>query len=347
MSCEVIGGIEGGASHTHAVLMSPEGQVLAVSQGPGTNHFLIGKDECRRRIVQLIDEAKTKAGIPVDAPLAAIGLSLSGCEVEESNQDLVNGLIASYPHLARQYSIASDTDGSIATTSNQGGVVCIAGTGSNTLLINPDGTKVQCGGWGYLLGDEGSAWSIASRAIKYCFDDIDKFQPAPAPTDRVWSLIKDFFKIKTQCDILDIFYKDFDKSRIALVCKSLSQLAKDGDALAQLIFEQAGRHLAASISAVASRAASELTNQSGGLHVLCVGSVWLSWNLLENGFISHLKSNSSLQELSLMRLKTEMGVGAALMASDRLKLRLDRDYSKNYTVFYSYKREDVCNCKEK
>ncbi|KAF5297821.1 hypothetical protein FQR65_LT19671 [Abscondita terminalis] len=138
------------------VLLDSEGNVLSTVKGPGTNHFLLGMKECRRRIAELIDNAKKEAHLPEDVPLTAIGLSLSGCEQEETNQRIGKRFLETYPSLSERYAIGSDTEGSVACISNKGGITCIAGTGSNTILINPDGTKAQCGGWGHLLADAGS-----------------------------------------------------------------------------------------------------------------------------------------------------------------------------------------------
>jgi len=61
-----------------------------------------------------------------------------------------------YPQSAKDYIVGSDTLGSLRTGLQSGGIVLIAGTGSNALLINPDGKTHGCGGWGHMMGDEGA-----------------------------------------------------------------------------------------------------------------------------------------------------------------------------------------------
>lgn len=191
-----------------------------------------------------------------------------------------------------------------------------------------------------------SAWHMSHRAIKICFDDLDCFIPAPHPIDRVWNQIKEHFKIENQPDLLEHMYAKFDKAMVASLCKRLSVIASEGDELSILIFKQAGEHLARSIAAVSRKASPELTNREGGLHVLCVGSVWLSWRLLKEGFVGYLQRNApSISELSLLHLSTTLATGAAYMAADQLHINLPRNYEHNYNVFYRYNKKGVTsNC---
>lgn len=187
-----------------------------------------------------------------------------------------------------------------------------------------------------------SAWKISWQAIKYCFDDLDNLSKSPYPIEKVWSAVKQYFKITKQVEILDSFYQNFDKARVSSFCKELSQLAKTGDGLSQWVFEKAGEDLAKHIAAVYPKAAPELTQAEDGLQILCVGSVWLSWDLLMTGFTSWIKQNTTIEKLSLLRLTTDLGVGAAYLASDKLSLPLKRDYSKNYNVLFRYDK-NKCN----
>ncbi len=87
----------------------------------------------------MVDECLEKAGKRGER-LASLGLSLSGCEREETNAELVDTLKKMFPDLCDSCTAVSDTVGTLSTASGAGGIVLIAGTGSNALLVNPDGT---------------------------------------------------------------------------------------------------------------------------------------------------------------------------------------------------------------
>lgn len=93
-------------------------------------------------------------------------MCLSGCEERETNLKLIQTLQEDFPSVSRDYVVESDTTGSLQTGSNNGGIVLIAGTGSNALLVNPDGSTSNCGGWGHMMGDEGSGIHTFSHQKK-------------------------------------------------------------------------------------------------------------------------------------------------------------------------------------
>ncbi|KAK7072907.1 hypothetical protein SK128_011240 [Halocaridina rubra] len=124
------------------------------------------------------------------------GLCLSGCEEDEANKDMAVQLMRRYPDLAKNVIVGSDTQGSIATACQNGGIVLISGTGSNALLLNPDGKTYRCGGWGHLIGDEGGAYWIAARAVKLLFDEDDNMVDPPFNTTMLREIVYTHFELK-------------------------------------------------------------------------------------------------------------------------------------------------------
>ncbi|PVU98056.1 hypothetical protein BB559_001805 [Furculomyces boomerangus] len=65
-------------------------------------------------------------------------------------------------------------------------LVCvIAGTGSAVLAQHPDGTMEICGGWGPVLGDQGSGFSIGTRALKAVSAAIENAGPQTMLVDEI------------------------------------------------------------------------------------------------------------------------------------------------------------------
>lgn len=272
-------------------------------------------------------------------------------------QELEAELRKSHPTVAENYVVCSDTVGSIASVSRNGGVCLISGTGTNAFLRNPDGSTFGCGGWGHILGDEGggeynqallifywllqiyilSAWWISHRAIKAVFDDMDNYEKCPHPIQVVWGLVKEHFSVENRHDLLPHCYQTFEKSFFAKLCHKLAVAADAGDALSAQVFTDAGKALAKAIKALLPNVSPDLTS-TGDLNIVCVGSVWKSWHLLKMGFVKELNTVNIPFTISMTNLTETMALGATYLAADAINVDLKRDYTKNCEIFYKYQQ---------
>ncbi|CAG7659350.1 unnamed protein product, partial [Allacma fusca] len=284
MTNQVFCGIEGGGTHSTAIVLDINGMKLGeLLDEQFINPLLLGLEGSANLIVKMAEKALKQAGMDDIKAITTLGLCLSGGEDEKFNEELRQVVISKLPHV-EEVVVTSDTLSPLTAASENGGIVLISGTGSNCLLINPDGSTARCGGWGYMLGDEGSAYWLAYQAVKTCMLEQDNYTTPMYETTYVWEEIKAHFNIENRFGLLSHCHSDFNKSFYSGLTVRLAKGAANGDKLCLHLFELCGQELGKHVAAVIKDVHPDLYNSHLGLPIVCVGSVWKSWKFLKPGF---------------------------------------------------------------
>ena len=157
---KLVAGIDGGQTSTVALLADERGMVIGRGiAGPCDD---VGEPADSRRLAETLETALAEAalagGIPKDAEIDALVAGVSGFE------GAIHGVAPQLP--ARRVRYVHDAPVAHAGAFALGsGIVVIAGTGSVAFGLDGAGRSVTVGGWGFLFGDEGSAFGIARDAL--------------------------------------------------------------------------------------------------------------------------------------------------------------------------------------
>lgn len=237
-------GIEGGATRTAGVLADGRLRIVARAVAGPANIYSVGPEEALQAVEHTVARLLAAAGASKDS-IAASALCMAG--VRTSRQAAEWRRLAGNLGLPGQLLATHDAAAALAAGSPDcTGVLALCGTGSLAYARRADGAEKFAGGRGPLLGDEGSGFDIAHRALRAAARSADR----RGPKSLLESLIPERLGLP-DLDALVPWASPFAKDRVAGLAPIVFEAAARGDDVAIDIVEDAAEDVAWAVVAAA------------------------------------------------------------------------------------------------
>jgi N-acetylglucosamine kinase-like BadF-type ATPase len=294
-------GIDAGGTKTVCLLADAGGAVISEARGPGANLQAVGELEVEKVLHDVMERAIG------DRPVlpAAIGLGIAGVD-REGDGAVIDAVMRRIGYKAR---VLIANDALIALVAGVGdapGVVLIAGTGSIAYGRNAANEAARAGGWGYVLGDEGSGYWIGRQALRAVVREADG---RGRPTALTPLVLAHFGAARPQELVHAIYSQVLKPSAIAAVARAVERAAEAGDAVALEILAVGARELAACAQSVVTR----LGMRDEAFTFVLSGGVLEAAPHLATGVGEHLRRLAPHSRVA--RLDREPALGAVALAS--------------------------------
>jgi glucosamine kinase len=233
-------GIDGGGSRLRVVVVTGDLQICAEASGDSANPSVVGRDEAANRIQMSVGSALSSARLSPNL-ISAVGIGIAGAAAAHS-ADWLRTVIGEVLPDAK---IALSSDFEIALVGANGaryGVLILAGTGSVACGINDSGDYLKIGGWGYLIGDEGSGFWIGREALRAVTRAFDVRAPSTLLTDKILNALE----LQSPAEIISWLYgsQSAQTPTVAGLAPLVLDAAATGDPVAVSIINSAADELA-------------------------------------------------------------------------------------------------------
>jgi N-acetylglucosamine kinase-like BadF-type ATPase len=235
-------GIDAGGTKTVCYLADGDGRLLGESRGGGANLQAVGELGLEKELHGVM--ARAIADRPI-VP-SAICLGIAGVD-RPADAAVVHALMRRIGFQAR---VAVTNDALVALVAGNGhgpGVVVVAGTGSIAYGRDAAGRAARAGGWGYVLGDEGSGYWMGRLALRAVLREADGRGPATSLTPRI---LAHFDVARPDALVHEIYASPLKPSAIAALARHLQAARDEGDETARVILAQGARELVACAASV-------------------------------------------------------------------------------------------------
>ncbi len=238
-------GIDAGGTKTVCLLADGSGTTLAEARGAGANIQAEGELAVEKVLHQVMEDALGGR----DAVPSAICLGMAGVDREDDAR-VIRGIMARIGHKARVLVV---NDALVALEAGVGGapgIVLVAGTGSIVYGRNAANQAARAGGWGYVLGDEGSGYWMGRLALRAVVREADRRGRATALTPRV---LRHFGAARPSDLVHAVYARGARPAVLSALAGDVQAAAAEGDAVAGQIVDAGAQALVSAAESVAVR----------------------------------------------------------------------------------------------
>jgi len=276
-------GIDGGGTKT-ACAVGDESRLLATAIAGPSNIVRVGESQTRASLEQAVHQACAAAGItPAEVVRTCIGGSgAARPELAAKVRQILAAILLTPIDVVGDMQIALE-----AAFDTGPGVIVIAGTGSIAYGRDQQGNTARAGGWGFAIGDEGSAHWIGRAAVSAVLRAADRSAQAPenstAPGSSLAAALLQAWNVASLPDLARAANAIPPPNFAAL----FPAVAASHDDLAMQVLTRAGGELAQVAAIVARRLFP--VGEIGTVPVAMIGGVFGHAPLVRQVFCSELR----------------------------------------------------------
>jgi N-acetylglucosamine kinase-like BadF-type ATPase len=238
-------GIDAGGTKTVGYLADAEGRIVGEGRGGGANLQAHGELEVEKVLHGVIEAAYGDRSIQP----AAVCLGVAGVDRAEDDR-IVRGIMRRLGFRSHTLVVNDAFVALVAGVKDDPGIVLIAGTGSIAYGVSGAGLAARAGGWGYVLGDEGSGYWIGREALAAVVREAD----GRGPRTRLTPMVLGHFKLPQAPGLVrEVYDKGLRKQAIAALGPIVEAARAEGDVVASEILHTASAELTRAAASVIER----------------------------------------------------------------------------------------------
>lgn len=236
-------GVDAGATKSVGILADERGRILTQARGGGANIHVQGEAQVEAVLRALLAEMGEVGAA------SAICLGMAGVD-RPHDEAVVRALLARIGFHGAARIVNDALIALVAGSSGRTGIVILSGTGSIAYGVDPDGRVARSGGFGSLLGDEGSGYWLGNQALRA----VVRASDGRGPDTQLTGMVFEALGIGSIDELVPLVYEQhLPRSAVAGLAGRVERARVQGDAVASELLNRAAHELVLAGQAVSNK----------------------------------------------------------------------------------------------